>query len=107
MLYVRREERQHKGEGVMLAGVRDGVIYTIFVPEGSEIDGELVNDTAGRTEAQIHYLEREVVECERDAMMAAMMQAVDWLSPSQAADLRSLYIKKRKALEIQRATGRT
>lgn len=92
LLFVREEERRGVN-GYLLVGTRLGVVYTYWLPTTDPIPGELVNDTDGRAEAQLSLIEREQAERERDAMKTAMRQAVEWLSPTQADDLRKLYNK--------------
>lgn len=96
-MYVRHEKRENQGDGVLLVGVMNRVVITRFVPEGEDVPGELVNDTAGRVEAVVWKAEHELAVRERDAMAHAMRQACEWLSPSQAEDLKALYLKAVKA----------
>jgi hypothetical protein len=93
MMYVRHEEREKSGKGILLVGVEGRIVVTRFVSEGEEIPGELVNDEAGRVEAVVWKAEHELATRERDAMALAMRQACEWLSPTQGEDLKALYLK--------------
>lgn len=93
LLYVRREVREHVGEGVLLVGTRDGVVFTRFVQNGTVGPGELVNDTAGRVEAIIEIHAREEVEEERDALLDTLKACKRWLSGQQMDELRDFFKK--------------
>ena len=91
-LFVRHEDR--KGiKGDVFVAPKNGVLYTTWLPEGTAKPGELVNDTAGRTEAAIAILEREKLEKERNALLVVVRRAVRWLASSQADELRKLHAK--------------
>jgi len=93
MLWVRTEERRGEA-GNLYVSTRADVVYTSWVKDGEEIPGELVNDTAGRAEAEVW---RELLR-ENEAKIAALAlvlkQACLWLAKSQAADLRALYVEQ-------------
>lgn len=96
-MFVRYEERQGVA-GRLLVGVDNRVVVTRWTPNTEAVEGELVNDTAGRAEGAFFLLECEQVKRKHDAMQQAMRQAVAWLSPTQAEDLRELYRKTLKEM---------
>lgn len=96
-MYVRDEVRPRGGPGRLFVGVEDRVVITRFVPDTEEVVGELVNDTAGRAEAGAWEVKHDTARRERDAMALAMRQACEWLSPTQGADLKALYLKLMKS----------
>jgi hypothetical protein len=94
MLYVRSEER----EGVLghlCVGVTNNAVYTRWVSVYDAIPGELVNDTAGRAEAAVFLAHEKQVEREKEALVNVIEKALEWLSPSQADELRQLFVKER------------
>jgi hypothetical protein len=93
-LFVRHEEREHEGEGILWVGVSGDIVVSRFTQLGTETPGELVNDTAARQEAFTWRLLQEQAEQERDVLIDVMKEAVKLLAPSQVEDMRRLYDRR-------------